>query len=128
MLLLDVGAGVVVVVILEVVGDRVVEVLVVAADVVLGVSGGTIAFISGFYLELIDSIINFNFSVVKGIKKNGLNNYTEIFTNPANKLLPPSSRSLPNHPFSSLRNQWTLCNSTSLPCAFNPFWEHWLFM
>lgn len=43
-----------------------------AADVVPGVSGGTIAFISGIYQELIDSIDNFNFSVIKGIRKNGL--------------------------------------------------------
>ncbi len=43
-----------------------------AADVVPGVSGGTIAFISGIYQELIDSIDKINFAVVKGIKKNGL--------------------------------------------------------
>ena len=33
-----------------------------AADVVPGVSGGTIAFISGIYQELIDSINGINFS------------------------------------------------------------------
>lgn len=43
-----------------------------AADVVPGVSGGTIAFISGIYQELIDSINKINFSVLKGVKQNGL--------------------------------------------------------
>ena len=42
-----------------------------AADVVPGVSGGTIAFISGIYEELIMSINNFNFSLLKTFKKNG---------------------------------------------------------
>ena len=36
-----------------------------AADVVPGVSGGTIAFISGIYEELITSINNINFSLIK---------------------------------------------------------------
>ena len=43
-----------------------------AADVVPGVSGGTIAFISGIYQELIDSINNVNLSVIKTLKKEGL--------------------------------------------------------
>lgn len=43
-----------------------------AADVVPGVSGGTIAFISGIYQELIDSINKINFSTIKSIKKNGI--------------------------------------------------------
>ena len=43
-----------------------------AADVVPGVSGGTIAFISGIYKELIDSINNVNFSVLKTLKTSGL--------------------------------------------------------
>lgn len=43
-----------------------------AADVVPGVSGGTIAFISGIYQELIDSINKIDFSVLKGVKQNGL--------------------------------------------------------
>lgn len=43
-----------------------------AADVVPGVSGGTIAFISGIYQELIDSIDNISFSVLKGVRKNGI--------------------------------------------------------
>jgi putative membrane protein len=42
-----------------------------AADVVPGVSGGTIAFISGIYKELIDSINNVNFSVLKTLKTSG---------------------------------------------------------
>ena len=40
-----------------------------AADVVPGVSGGTIAFISGIYEELITSINNINLSLLKTIKK-----------------------------------------------------------
>ena len=43
-----------------------------AADVVPGVSGGMIAFISGIYQELIDSINNVNLSVLKTLKKDGL--------------------------------------------------------
>lgn len=42
-----------------------------AADVVPGVSGGTIAFISGIYEELIESIDNINASVIKVWKKEG---------------------------------------------------------
>ena len=42
-----------------------------AADVVPGVSGGTIAFISGIYEELITSINNINFSLVKTFLKEG---------------------------------------------------------
>jgi len=43
-----------------------------AADVVPGVSGGTIAFISGIYEELITSINNINLSLFKTCKKKGL--------------------------------------------------------
>jgi putative membrane protein len=43
-----------------------------AADVVPGVSGGTIAFISGIYQELIDSINNINLSLLKTFKNEGL--------------------------------------------------------
>lgn len=43
-----------------------------AADVVPGVSGGTIAFISGIYQELINSINRINLDVIKNLKKNGL--------------------------------------------------------
>ncbi len=42
-----------------------------AADVVPGVSGGTIAFISGIYEELIQSINNISFSSLKLWKKSG---------------------------------------------------------
>lgn len=42
-----------------------------AADVVPGVSGGTIAFISGIYEELIESIDNLNLGVFKVWKKSG---------------------------------------------------------
>lgn len=42
-----------------------------AADVVPGVSGGTIAFISGIYEELIESIDNINLNVFKVWKTNG---------------------------------------------------------
>jgi putative membrane protein len=43
-----------------------------AADVVPGVSGGTIAFISGIYEELITSINNINLSLFKILKKDGI--------------------------------------------------------
>ncbi|MFY0712821.1 DUF368 domain-containing protein [Seonamhaeicola sp. NFXS20] len=43
-----------------------------AADVVPGVSGGTIAFISGIYEELITSLNNISFSLFKTLKNNGL--------------------------------------------------------
>ena len=43
-----------------------------AADVVPGVSGGTIAFISGIYEELITSINNINLSLFKVIKEKGI--------------------------------------------------------
>jgi putative membrane protein len=43
-----------------------------AADAVPGVSGGTIAFISGIYEELISSISQVNFSLFKTLKKNGI--------------------------------------------------------
>ncbi len=43
-----------------------------AADVVPGVSGGTIAFISGIYEELIESINNVNLSLFKTLKKEGV--------------------------------------------------------
>lgn len=42
-----------------------------AADVVPGVSGGTIAFITGIYEELIASINNINFGAVKVLRKEG---------------------------------------------------------
>ena len=43
-----------------------------AADAVPGVSGGTIAFISGIYEELISSISQVNFSLFKILKNNGV--------------------------------------------------------
>ncbi|MBO0329357.1 DUF368 domain-containing protein [[Muricauda] lutisoli] len=43
-----------------------------AADVVPGVSGGTIAFISGIYEELITSINSIDFSLVKILRKDGI--------------------------------------------------------
>ncbi len=42
-----------------------------AADVVPGVSGGTIAFITGIYDELINSIRSFNFSAIRILFKEG---------------------------------------------------------
>ena len=42
-----------------------------AADVVPGVSGGTIAFISGIYEELLGSISNVNLSLFKTLKNDG---------------------------------------------------------
>ena len=43
-----------------------------AADVVPGVSGGTIAFISGIYEELLTSISNVNLKLIKTLKTNGI--------------------------------------------------------
>lgn len=43
-----------------------------AADVVPGVSGGTIAFISGIYEELIESISSVNFKTLKLLKSEGI--------------------------------------------------------
>ena len=45
-----------------------------AADVVPGVSGGTIAFISGIYEELLSSISSVNFTTLKLLKTNGIKN------------------------------------------------------
>ncbi|MCX7547143.1 DUF368 domain-containing protein [Xanthomarina sp. F1114] len=42
-----------------------------AADAVPGVSGGTIALISGIYQELISTISNVNLSLIKTLRKNG---------------------------------------------------------
>jgi len=42
-----------------------------AADVVPGVSGGTIAFITGIYEELLETISGFNFGLVKTWRKEG---------------------------------------------------------
>lgn len=43
-----------------------------AADVIPGVSGGTIAFISGIYEELLETISKVNFTAVKVLKNEGL--------------------------------------------------------
>ncbi|MGC6438729.1 MAG: DUF368 domain-containing protein [Flavobacteriaceae bacterium] len=43
-----------------------------AADLVPGVSGGTIAFISGIYEELIQSLSNFNIALIKDLKTLGI--------------------------------------------------------
>ena len=42
-----------------------------AADVVPGVSGGTIALIAGIYKELISTLTSFNFGVIKTLKEDG---------------------------------------------------------
>ena len=46
-----------------------------AADLVPGVSGGTIAFISGIYEELISSLNAINLSLIKTIKTEGLKSF-----------------------------------------------------
>lgn len=46
-----------------------------AADVVPGVSGGTIAFISGIYEELIESINNVNLATLGVLRKEGLKSF-----------------------------------------------------
>ena len=43
-----------------------------AADVVPGVSGGTIAFISGIYEELIETLNRINFSLLKTLRSEGV--------------------------------------------------------
>ena len=43
-----------------------------AADLVPGVSGGTIALITGIYKELLESINSFSWNTLKNIKKEGL--------------------------------------------------------
>ncbi len=48
-----------------------------AADVVPGVSGGTIAFISGIYEELITSINNINLGALKVLRKEGVKKFWE---------------------------------------------------
>ncbi|MGY0392026.1 DUF368 domain-containing protein [Bizionia sp. KMM 8389] len=46
-----------------------------AADAVPGVSGGTIAFISGIYEELIDTISNINLDLLKTLKNSGFTSF-----------------------------------------------------
>ena len=43
-----------------------------AADVVPGVSGGTIAFISGIYEELLETMSHFNFKLIKTLREQGI--------------------------------------------------------
>lgn len=43
-----------------------------AADVVPGVSGGTIAFITGIYTQLLESIASINFAALKVLKQKGI--------------------------------------------------------
>jgi putative membrane protein len=43
-----------------------------AADVVPGVSGGTIALIAGIYQELINTLTSLNLDVLKVLKKDGI--------------------------------------------------------
>ncbi len=50
-----------------------------AADVVPGVSGGTIAFIAGIYEELINTIDNLDFGVFKLWKKEGFKKVVEVY-------------------------------------------------
>ncbi len=46
-----------------------------AADVVPGVSGGTIAFITGIYEELLETLSNLNFGLFKTWRKDGFNSF-----------------------------------------------------
>ncbi len=48
-----------------------------AADVVPGVSGGTIAFITGIYDQLLDSISKINFGLIKKLKEEGFKSVWE---------------------------------------------------
>ena len=43
------------------------------ADIVPGVSGGTIAIITGVYEELLKTLDGLNFKIIKNLKKNGFN-------------------------------------------------------
>ncbi len=45
------------------------------ADVVPGVSGGTIAFITGIYEELLESLSNLNFGLLKTLRKEGVKSF-----------------------------------------------------
>jgi len=52
-----------------------------AADVVPGVSGGTIAFVSGIYAELLRSITSVNLQALKLLRSEGVAaapNYSEV--------------------------------------------------
>ena len=49
-----------------------------AADVVPGVSGGTIAFISGIYEELLETINSVNLGALKTLKKEGDKSCMEV--------------------------------------------------
>lgn len=49
-----------------------------AADVVPGVSGGTIAFISGIYEELLESISSVNINALKILKNKGIKSFWEV--------------------------------------------------
>ena len=53
-----------------------------AADVVPGVSGGTIAFISGIYEELIESLNNINSSIFKELRSKGIKRSWEKLNGP----------------------------------------------
>ena len=46
-----------------------------SADVVPGVSGGTIAFITGIYEELLTSIKSFNLDAFKALKNGGIKGF-----------------------------------------------------
>ena len=48
-----------------------------AADVIPGVSGGTIAFITGIYEELLDTISSVNLSALKKLKNEGVKSFWE---------------------------------------------------
>jgi len=50
-----------------------------AADVVPGVSGGTIAFISGIYQELIETIDKLDFGILKTWKREGFKKTLEVY-------------------------------------------------
>ena len=50
-----------------------------AADIVPGVSGGTIAFITGIYEKLIASINNINLSLISLWRKEGFSSFWNTF-------------------------------------------------
>ncbi len=48
-----------------------------AADIVPGVSGGTIALIAGIYEEFVNTLKSFNLSAIKALKNNGIKGFWE---------------------------------------------------
>jgi putative membrane protein len=59
------------------------------ADVIPGVSGGTIALITGIYEELINSIDHLNLKALSTLKKEGLNSFWNKINGKFSPTTPP---------------------------------------